>query len=465
MDDPLVSSWLGAVGTFDATELPGLDDLHSPTGAIREAQELAAECFGADRTYFLVGGSTVGNLAMIGAVCKPGDIVLMQRNAHKSAVHALMLAGGGAVFLPPHRDAASGLYTGPSAERIDEQLRNFPEAKAVFVTNPNYYGMSIDLRSIAETAHKHGKPLLVDEAHGAHFGLHPKLPASALQCGADVVVQSTHKMLPAMTMGAMLHVQGGRVDARVLEQRLRMLQSSSPSYPILASLDWARSSVHGNRREGAFRSGLEAVHAFRNALKSSSFRFGFLEWEPASSYSRLDPFKVAVYDKEERLSGFRLQAMLAEHGCDAEMADERHVLLVFGLASSLQDAVRLKSALEQIELRYCAEKQEKRPKTANNRPLWPNASGQPVFFDMDGVRKPPNITREPVEAEVEHSAGALSAEMVVPYPPGIPLLYPGEPITPEAVTALIRYRSEGASVQGIRDETLTRILVWHESGI
>jgi arginine decarboxylase len=254
------------------------------------------------------------------------------------------------------------------------------------------------------------------------------------------------------------------VDAQILERRLRMLQSSSPSYPILASLDWARSLVHGKRGHEAFRNGLDSVRAFRNALHAGR-RFGMLRQETFSSYARLDPFKVTIYDKEGTLSGYRLQALLSEQGCDAEMADDRHVLFVFGMASSLFDADRLNAALEQIESRFCGEKQEKRLKMKNNRPLWPKASPQPVFFDFDGVRKPPNAAELPVEVPVEHSAGALSAEMVVPYPPGIPLLYPGERITPEAVEFLLTYRSQGASVQGIRDKTLQRILVWNGDSI
>lgn len=300
-----VASWLGAVGLYDATELPGLDDLHAPNGPIREAQQLSAECFGAERTYFLVGGSTVGNLAMILAVCKPGDIVLMQRNAHKSAIHALMLAQAGAVFLGPEQDEPTGLYTAPAAEQIDEQLRRFPDAKAVFITNPNYYGMSIDLEPIAEAAHRHGKPLLVDEAHGAHFGLHPLVPKSALQCGADAVVQSTHKMLPAMTMGSMLHLQGGRIDRDAVEKRLRMLQSSSPSYPILASLDWARSVVDGAGADRLYRESIEAAEAVRGYLSRTELgsRFGSVERTESSAYLQLDPFKFTLYDKERRLSG------------------------------------------------------------------------------------------------------------------------------------------------------------------
>ncbi|KHF33712.1 Arginine decarboxylase [Paenibacillus sp. P1XP2] len=222
------AGFLDQVMEADVTEITGTDDLHHPEGVIRDAQLLAADCFGAEESYFLVGGSTSGNLAMILTVCShPGDLLLVQRNVHKSVLNGLMLAGAKAVFLEPQVDESSGLATAPSAETVAAALAAYPEAKGVLVTMPNYYGMGTDLAPLAEACHRHDVPLLVDEAHGAHYGQHPRLPRSALASGADVVVQSTHKMLAALTMGAMLHVQGPRVNRGLLRQRLAMVQSSS----------------------------------------------------------------------------------------------------------------------------------------------------------------------------------------------------------------------------------------------
>ncbi len=255
------SDTLSGVMSIDFTEIAGLDDLHHPQGAIMEAQQLAAQCFGADATFFLVGGSTVGNMAMILSVCEPGELLLVQRNVHKSVIHGLMLAGARAVFLPPRRDTQTVQLVGVEPEAVSKALDLYPEAKGILVSNPNYYGLGMELKQLAELAHRHDKPLLVDEAHGAHYGFHPLLPASAISCGADVVVQSTHKMLSAMTMGAMLHVKGNRVEQGLLRQRLVMLQSSSPSYPIMASLDLSRMQMHTAGRESIQR-GLEAVNFF-----------------------------------------------------------------------------------------------------------------------------------------------------------------------------------------------------------
>nr|WP_082927056.1 aminotransferase class I/II-fold pyridoxal phosphate-dependent enzyme [Paenibacillus tuaregi] len=276
------------IAQIDGTEITGLDDLHHPEGVIAEAQERAARLFGAEASYFLVGGSTAGNLGLILTVCSaPGDVLLVQRNVHKSVIHGLMLAGAKAVFLAPEADPASGLSIIPSADTVREALRRYPDAKGLLVTHPNYYGMGGDLAALAELCHGSGVPLLVDEAHGAHFGLHPELPGSALAAGADGVVQSTHKMLSALTMGAMLHVQGSLIDRELLRQRLAMVQSSSPSYPIMASLDLSRSYLE-EAGPAAFAEGLRAADKLREHIR------------------KLNRFKLIELPADEKLAGCRI---------------------------------------------------------------------------------------------------------------------------------------------------------------
>ncbi len=225
---------------IDATELSGLDDLHSPEGVIKEAEELLADLYQVKKSFFLVNGSTVGNLAMILSVCEKDDVILVQRNCHKSVLNALKLAKAHPVFIDPDYNQDWKTATGVSKEIVERAISLYPQAKALCLTYPNYYGMVYDLKSIIELAHVHHIPVLVDEAHGPHFILGDPFPETAIQLGADMVVHSAHKTLPAMTMGSYLHINSNRINSDKVRDYLQMLQSSSPSYVIMASLDLAR---------------------------------------------------------------------------------------------------------------------------------------------------------------------------------------------------------------------------------
>ncbi|WP_127588660.1 aminotransferase class I/II-fold pyridoxal phosphate-dependent enzyme [Paenibacillus koleovorans] len=442
---------------IDMTEIPGLDDLHHPEGAIREAQGLAAECFGAEETFFLVGGSTAGNLAMILTVCGRGDLLLMQRNVHKSAIHACMLAGCRVVFLPPGWDADSGLAAGVAPEAVSAAIQRYPEAKAVFLTNPNYFGMGGDLAALARAAHEGGIPLLVDEAHGAHYGFHRGVPASAMQSGADAAVQSTHKMLTSLTMGAMLHVQGPRLDRDLLRQRLAMVQSSSPSYPIMASLDLSRRLMQ-TRGPALLEDALHRVTQFRERLAADTGgAYKLLGPAPTPAYETLDPFKLAVRAADgSALSGFQLLDELERHGCVAEMADAQHVLLACSLLTSEEDLARALQAFRSIAEARQLHDVDDRP--SSPIPLLAEtlafSSAEPVTFDLQSSASREAATAVPLEQAV----GRVSAEMVTPYPPGIPLLYPGESISQQTVQTLQQLAALGARFQGAADPRLHTML-------
>ncbi|MGZ9587066.1 aminotransferase class I/II-fold pyridoxal phosphate-dependent enzyme [Paenibacillus marinisediminis] len=441
----------------DVTEIDGTDDLHQPTGAIREAQELAAACFGAEETHFLVGGSTVGNVAAVMACCtQPSDIVIVQRNVHKSVLNGLRLAGARAVFLSPRVDKASGLMAAPAPDTVHIALQRYPQAKAVVICSPNYYGLGVDVKELAAAAHAADVPLLVDEAHGAHYGMHPELPSSALQAGADAVVQSTHKMLGGMTMTAMLHVQGARIDRHRLKRMLTMVQSSSPSYPLLASLDMSRQQL-ATQGEALFTAGLEAVSHVRAALAGSE-RFAVMSGD-AARFTQ-DPFKVVISDRTSHWSGYELLEKLAAHGCVAEMADERYVVLLFTFASTMMDAVRLLQALKQLEAEQvehmgCVE-------TASTSSSLDDVSLDDVTLISDPMTFSiyESVYRTVKTVEVEACAGYDAAESVVPYPPGIPLLYAGERITEQHAAILKRLSVLGAKCQEMADPTLRTIQVY-----
>lgn len=529
------AGYLADVMRYDATEITGTDDLHHPEGVIQEAQELAADCFGAEESFFLVGGSTSGNLALILTVCyEPGMLLILQRNVHKSVIHGLMLAGAQAVFLEPQIDPGSGLAVAPAVETVQAALAAYPEAAAVLVTMPNYYGMGSDLAPLAQACHDSGIPLLVDEAHGAHYGQHPALPAGALARGADGVVQSTHKMLTALTMGAMLHVQGPWLDRALLRQRLAMVQSSSPSYPVMASLDLARRLLH-SQRAGAFTAGLAAVDVLRRGLAVLP-RFGLLQ--PAvplqrtcggadaaetdtppqhgAAYGTQDPFKAVIYDAAGVLGGFELQRRLEERGIVPEMSDDRHVVLAFSLGSKAEDAAVLLEALRDIAAQTaCGVPQRSGTGSAfdsgcglasvsdatagsgfvlNSAPIVESQSdstsrtilaaasynkGEEAMsafsslnstwnnFSTSLISAPVRFSTKPVAARetesitLEASAGRVAAEMVIPYPPGIPLLYPGEIITESICGRLGSLRAGGAKFQACADPALQHIKVYN----
>lgn len=452
---------------LDVTEITGTDDLHHPEGAILEAQRLAAAVFGAEETFFLVGGSTAGNLAMILSACSaPGDVLLVQRNVHKSVIHGLMLAGARAVFLAPRLDPASGLATIPSEATVREALARCPGAKGLLVTHPNYYGMGASLAPLAKLCAASGVPLLVDEAHGAHYGLHPALPASALAQGASAVVQSTHKMLGALTMGAMLHVQGGLLDRTLLRQRLAMVQSSSPSYPIMASLDLCRCQL-ASSGTAYFESALTTADKLRRGIRDLS-RFGLLAPEPGASgadaaYAIQDPFKVVIYDAAGIWSGYQLQTLLEAAGCVPEMSDERYVVLALGPGSRLQDADRLLKALKELS------KDDVSTWNIANKEVQASLEqadkGNKPGAELEPVSSPVRFSLRPIAAgniesvPLSDCAGRLAAEMVVPYPPGIPILYPGERISEQRSLQLHQLRDSQAKCQGVKDVTLSTIQV------
>lgn len=441
------ASFLQSIMSIDYTEITGLDDLHHPEGVIREAEQLAADCFGSDETYFLIGGSTVGNLAMIGAVCQRDDLILVQRNVHKSVIHGLMLAGAQAVFLAPEVDDKTGVATALHIEVVKQAIEQHPTAKALFITNPNYYGIGTDLKPFAELMHEKGKLLLVDEAHGAHFGFHEEVPASAISQGADAVVQSTHKMLTAMTMGAMLHVQGSGINRIAIQQLLAMLQSSSPSYPIMASLDLARKRMHTEGNTW-LEQGLHLMKEFREELEALQclgvYPQGNQQPSGAGVAETTDPFKIAIYDPTYSISGAELKERLEAAGCFVEMTDGYLVLLVFSPANSREEILRLVQVLSNICLDITNRKQELQAPISNiiKLPTYAPISS-PIRFDHSVL-----FQRTTQMVNIEEAIGKRSGEMVIPYPPGIPYLYPGEVITASVAEALVFLARQGIRFQG-----------------
>lgn len=412
---------------LDLTEVGELDDLHEPTGVILEAQRLAAHAFGATQTWFLVGGSTVGNLALVKTVCAPGDGIVVQRNSHKSVFNGCVLAGARPVYLQPARDAATGVYAGVSAEQLRGTLKRHPNVKAVFLTNPNYYGMAQPVDELAAVCERFGVPLIVDEAHGAHFSVHPQLPRSAIVSGATAVVQSAHKMLPAMTMTAMVHAHGTSAFREKLQLVLSQLQSSSPSYPLLASLDLTRKYYATQARCDVEKS-LPVVKWLRDEINGRG------EWKALSPD---DPYKLIL--QRPGWSGYEIAAGLRSEGVPLELSDSANGLAVLPLGLGVRECDVLLQAVD----RWSDKARVPKGSTWDVPPLdLPDVS---VDLPLSQV-----VQQDGEWCPLEHAAGRIAKRAVLPYPPGIPVVLPGETFSRRVVEYIQFLLSYGARFQGVK---------------
>ncbi len=445
--------WLGQAVKLDLTELPGLDDLHQPEGAIQAAQQLAAQAFQSDETFFLVGGSTAGNMAMILTVCRPGDTIVIPRNAHKSVHNAVMLAGARPVYLYPDVDERFGIPTAVQPKEVRRVLEEYPEAVAVLITSPTYQGVCSDLAAIAEEVHRLSKLLLVDEAHGAHFSFHDQLPMSAIDSGADLAVQSTHKMLGSLTGSAMLHGKGGRYDRERLRMMLAMVQTSSPSYLMLLSLDAARFQFAHYGHDLLDRA-LRVVADSKNEMTEIA---EIDLYQPASNHviAGIDPFKWWIQVERLGITGYEAEGWLRkETGIFMEMADDRHLLAVFSYADTDKQLRRLINGVRLLSSHYSGALRESRtPESLSIHKIVKN-------FHLEQVRLPKDAlhsSRQHVKLEV--AGGQVAAEPVIPYPPGIPVILPGERYSTELVHYLQQLKRQGARFQGTTDPSLEYVQI------
>ncbi|SFX40456.1 lysine decarboxylase [Thermoactinomyces sp. DSM 45891] len=426
---------------IDQTEVTGLDDLHHPSGVIARAEYLAAEAFGAEKTFYLVGGSTAGNIASILTMCLPGDKVILQRSCHQSVFHGCMLAGVSPIYWKDAYHSDTGFERPLDLDWLVQKCRH-EMVKLVVMTSPSYYGMVQPIRKIADICHQFDVPLLVDEAHGAHFGFHPNLPNSALSQGADLVVQSTHKMLGSMTMSSMLHVGSSRVRINDLERQLRIVQSSSPSYPLLASLDLARKQVAVN-----------GYHLFGRLLTEiDQFKkdtFPYCKWVQELSLHHLkcqDPCKMVIASSGQ-MTGFEMQAFLEDKGIYTELADDRRVLFCFSLGHPEGSLIRLKKVLLELDcwLDSCENRLSERDSIVLRLP-----STTEFVLPFQDIRK-----HQHVRLCLEDAIDGIITEPIVPYPPGIPVLLPGERLTCEWMEYLRGADRAGYRIRGLYQDQLT----------
>jgi arginine/lysine/ornithine decarboxylase len=416
---------------LDMTELTGLDDLHSPEGIIFEAEALLAELYRTIKSFFLVNGSTAGNLAMILATLNKDDHVLVQRNSHKSIMNGIRLANAQPVYLYPEYVQGPMVASGVSLETVRTAIKKYPQAKALILTYPNYYGMVYNLEEIIKLAHEHQIPVLIDEAHGVHFISGEPFPQSALTLGADVVVQSAHKTLPAMTMGAFLHYNSSLVSIEKMRYYLQVLQSSSPSYPIMASLDLARSYLATFDKQD-INALTREIEVFRDELNS-------IEGLSVSPVGNGDPLKMIVQSSEQ-MTGFDLQKRFEMQGVFQELADPLNVLFVLpllkeGMPFPFKPTVqRIKRAVE-AKVPFQKIAGIKDPSTLS-KIITPAVT----FEEM--------LIMKTTFVPLLEAKGRICAETIIPYPPGIPLFLPGEKIQATEINHLMNLLRQGAKVQG-----------------
>ncbi|MCC3405400.1 MAG: aminotransferase class I/II-fold pyridoxal phosphate-dependent enzyme [Microcoleus sp. PH2017_10_PVI_O_A] len=465
ISQPLVDLFGAAVFRSDLPELPELDNLFNPEGAIAQAQELAAQAFEADSTRFLANGSTCGIIAAIVATCGPGDKIILPRNIHSSAISGLILSGAMPIFVSPEYDRTWDIANSITPEAAAAALEQHSDAKAVMVVYPTYHGVCGDLRAIAKITHQYNIPLLVDEAHGAHFNFHPNLPAPALSAGADLTVQSIHKTLGAMTQASMLHVKGDRINIQKVDRALQLVQSTSPSYLLLASLDAARQQIalHGNE---LMAQTLDLAAKARSHI-SQIPGLSVLEQLNTRGFAALDRTRLTVKVSDLGITGFAADEILhSEFAVTAELPMPQHLTFIISLGNTESDIDNLVKAFTLLAERskfgsgLCSGfngfngfmfKEEARSKKQDVSPLplspTPPISPREAFFSPT----------ETVAAD--KAVDRTSAELICPYPPGIPVLMPGEIITQTALDYLQHILAAGGKITGCSDRSLQTLRI------
>jgi arginine decarboxylase len=422
---------------LDLTELPGLDNFHQPDSCIAASQRLAAERYGSSLCLYSVNGSTAAIMAAIWATVGEEDAILFAGPFHQSAWRGLVWAGARPRFGVTGFHPDRLLTRPPTAAEVAAWLEDGEPVKAVYLTSPSYQGEVADVAAIAEVVHAHGLPLIVDEAHGAHFGLAPGLPPHSVAAGADLVIHSVHKMLPGLTQTAWLHAQGERVDLERLTEGLRFLHSTSPSYLLLASLDAAQAWL----REQGPAVAAETLERLRS--------FGLLEDAEAQA-GRIprDPLRQWLPTGNLAASR-RLQETLAARGLYVEYADSLGVLSIFGLGVSERTLARYCEVVAQWQADGTS-----RPHLGKGPA---DAADQESAMQYEWLNRTPDLALAPREVArrrrvwmpIAAAAGEIAAGMVTPYPPGVPLVYPGQRLDPELLAHLAVLHQSGYETHGI----------------
>lgn len=448
--DPVLKNWTGEnLYKFDLTVFDEVDSLHDPVGPIKKAQELMAQVYGVKHSLFLVNGTSVGNIAMFLSACDPGDSIIVSRSSHKSIMAGIILSGVWPIWLQPTIDQNLDIIFNSTYDEIKHALEMYPEARAVFVTSPTYNGVATEVKKIADLCHRKGKILLVDEAHGPHLKFHDQLPMSAVDAGADLCVQSTHKILAALSQGSVLHYNSKLIDINRVKKIVSMLQTTSPNYLTLASIDIARKQAFYHGKE-MFTKVIEAAQWARKEINEKIPNMKCLTKEDIKKLGfDLDLTKLTINVTKTGLSGYEVDSILAkEYNIQVDCSDTFNLIAIMGIGSDMQDVKNLVDALKDISKKYKGTQKNwilKIPSLSTEMVMTPRE----VFLSHD-IKKIP-LTK---------SVGHVSAQTLTPYPPGIPVVIPGERITKEICDYLVDMASKGIRISGQEGDVLKMVKVF-----
>ena len=446
----------------DITEIEGFDNLHHPEGILKDSMKWAADVYGSDQTYYLINGSTGGILAAVCGSVSRGGRILVSRNCHKSVYHGICLNQLKTSYVYPQEIEGLGIQGGITAEDVDRMLNRYMDTQAVLIVCPTYDGIVSDIEAIARIVHRAGLPLIVDEAHGAHFRYDAMFPVSALDLGADVVIQSVHKTLPSLTQTAVLHMKcngpdgSAYMDMEAVERYLHIVQSSSPSYVLMASIENGIFQMEQLRRKDGMRKFADSLLEMRESLSAmKNLRLVGRELKGRYGIFDLDPSKVVISTRYASFDGEGLSELLRkQYHLEMEMCGADYVTAITAVGDSKAGLERLRAALLAIDKEgFPSGKMELQGR---------EGAGSDCVYAIEAKTR--CSIREAIDGKtaripLRESAGKISGEFVYIYPPGIPLIAPGECITEQLLEVILDYIRKGLPVQGLSDQTLETILV------
>ena len=426
---------LKKIYTLDTTEIDGTDNLHNAKEIIKDSQDRAARVFNSDKTIYLVNGTTCGIEAAIMSVCPPKSKIIVNRDCHQSVINACILGDIEPIYLSSKVCEKTNIVMGVDVEDTKSVIDRNLDAKAIVLTYPTYYGKTFDLKSICDYAHSKNMIVIVDEAHGAHLQLSDELPKSAIEQGADIIVQSTHKTLPSFTQSSMMHIKGDKIDDNKIKAMLRFLESSSPSYMLLTSLELAV-DIYDKHGKELMSDLIKNIDNFKSKFKNN---------ENIIIDNNMDKTKIFISLKNLGIIGYDLDNILREkYKIQVELSNYYGVLLICTIGNDEGDFIRLEKSLEDLLL---------------------NISRGKILEDTNYPKIIPKKILNPRDAfysdkktiKLEDSIGKISGEYIIPYPPGISLISPGEMITQEIITYIQQGVKNGMIVNGIKDINLEYI--------